>query len=115
MFFSACFGQARVPVAKRRPAAAIKRGGKGKCKRATARSVRKPSLKKEKVVEIVFLPARPDKPLPACGWARSKPDGKIWFAPYNANFAKTQPLNLKVAGTSGFLHNFGSMLRFFER
>ena len=73
--------------------------------------------------EVVFLPARPDKPLPACGWARSKPDGKIWFAPYNANFAKTQPLNLKVAGTSGFLHNFGSMsvwqwerlLRFFER
>ncbi|CAL1155693.1 unnamed protein product [Cladocopium goreaui] len=88
--------EARVPVAKRRPAAAIKRGGKGKCKRATARSVRKPSLKKDKFVEVVFLPARPDKPLPACGWARSKPDGKIWFAPYNANFAKTQPLNLKV-------------------
>eukprot|EP00435_Cladocopium_sp_Y103_P057462 s1511_g19.t1 len=90
---------ARAPAAKRRPAAAIKRGGKGRCKRATVRPVRKPSLKKDSFAEVVFLPARPDKPLPPCGWARSKPDGKIWFAPYNANFAKTKPLNLKVQRT----------------
>ena len=80
VFFSVCFDQ--VPVAKRRPAAASKRGGKGRSKRATVRPVRKPSLKKDKVnVEISFVPARPDKPLPACGWARSNPDGNFFLPP----------------------------------